>query len=454
MNIDKILELIGAVSAENGYQEYIELWESWLKGEVEDFHSYTEWNGYKNSTRERMTLSMAKKSCEEWADMLYNPDTEITVDESYQDCFDELMTLTDFAKGINNGIERGYGLGTLGIVTSIVDGKPTVDFTTADMMYPVYLDEDFAWCIVSEYKPNLFFIQLHMEEIDGKHIVHNRLVKKVEDEYELLTDETLRTDYRVEPIIEYPLPMLNIITPAISNNIDTTTPYGISIFANALSELKGVDIAYTGIQLDITTGKRITFSTVDNLENHDGNMKFPDTEGFYVMEGDSTFNDGSTVMFKEPTLKGKDLIDYLETNLNMFGRKVGFGDNAYSFQNGSVYTNTTQVISTNSKMFKTRNKHLVIIREALEGFVRAIYYLDTGNEYTGDITVEFDDSIVHDIEKEEKELVFQLMNGLISEVYYWQVKLGLTEDLAIQFVKEQQRLRGLIEMPEEEGGEE
>lgn len=457
LSVNRLLEELGFKQVSPHYRENIALWEQFFKGKVKDFHTYQEWNGHKNVTRQRNSLQMAKKVCEDWADVLYNPETEITVDESYQDRLQEIFEYNDFESQINFNLERGYALGTLGIVTTLIGKMPTIQFITADMMYPAFDSQGhFAWIIVSEPINDLFYISIHYEstKANGRHRVVNHIARKEEGRYHFADDSTLKKEYNVSPVRDYAEPMLHIIKPAIANNLDFRTPYGVSVFANAIDELKAVDIAFSSLTTELETGKMLIFSMVENLENIDGNMVFPDSEGFYVMEGQNTYADGTTIKTHSPTLRSTEIIDTLETQLNLLGRKAGFGDNAYTFQEGSIYTNTAQVVSTNSKFFKTRQKHLVVVEEALRSMVKAIYLLDKDSEYKGEVDVYFDDSIIHDKQQEDKELDFQLMNGLISEVYYWQQKLGLDEENAIQFVKKQQELKNLDPDIEEEGGEE
>lgn len=456
MKLDKIFDLIEVESLENGFQEYIELWTDYYKGFVPDFHAYKEWNGAKNAERKLRSLGMAKKVCEDYADFIYNPETKIVVDDSYQERLDEILEKTNFEKEINFNIEKGYALGTLGIVTTIIDGEPTIQMATADMMYPIVDDYSSGWAIISEYRPNIYYISVHYNEIDNKYRVDNYVIDFRENENgEVITEDVLQSEYNVLHSYEYEEPMLHIIKPAIANNKDFTTPYGISIYGNALDELQTVDIAYSSLSTELKIGKMLKFGMISAVHFNEDGAVFPDEEGYYIdpKEGDKTFSDGTTVKTHSPTLRTQEMINTLETNLNLLGRKCGLGDNAYSFEEGTIYTNTAQVVSTNSKFYRTRQKHLVIVEEALVSMVRALYLLDRNRQYTGDVSVEFDDSIIHDKEQEDKELNYQYSQGLISEVYYWQVKLGLTEDLAIEFVNRQNELKGLIEMPDDEGGE-
>lgn len=454
MKIEKIIELLELESLENGYQQNIALWDSWYKGNVADFHEYKEDNGVSSVSRKRRTLGVAKLGCETFADNIYNPETEITVEESFQEVLDDVLKQNKFTSRMNNAVERGYALGTFGIETRLTkDDKVKIGFISADMMFPVIYNNSFAWLVASQQSSNVFSVSLHVQEVKGVYRVENRIIKQInENTYEVISKATMEKEYKIKYSTEFPVPMLHIIKPAIANNLEPLSPYGISIYGNAIDEMQAVDIAFSSMSTEIETGKMLIFTTVDNLDNIDGSLKYNNArEGFYIMDGQKTFSDGTSVKTHSPQLRSEHMIDTLETALNLYGRKIGLGDNVFTFKDGSIYTNTAQVVSTQSKFFKTRQKYLSLVEEELIAMVEGIYYLLYKKEYKDDISIEFDDTMIHDKDREDKELDFQLMNGLISEVYYWQIKLGYTEELAIEFVQNQQKLKGLKELPTEEG---
>lgn len=452
MDIEKMIKILEVDLISNDYQSYIDEWTEYYQGNVTDFHIYNDFDGEETVEKERLTLQMAKKVCEDWADYLWNPEAKITVDDNFQETLDKILRDNNFSYRFNESLELGFALGTMAIENKTIGDKVHIDFIKANNILPIYNNGNFAWLVYSDLDNDTFHVTIHNSYKDDKYLIENFVFFNNDDnELTLLDVDIMLETYNIIDEIEYNTPMIQIIKPAIANNLDFQTPYGISIYANALAELRTTDQAYTSLDNETDIGQMISFVTAQDLKNINGKSKFPNAKRFYKMEGDSTFANGLSRDTHSPTLRTDGFIQSLETNLNLLGRKVGFGDNAYTFTDGSIYINTAQVISTNSKFFKTRQKHLVGVSNAVDSMVRAIYELTNDKEYIEDITVEFDDSIIHDKEQEDKELDFQLMNGLISEVYYWQMKLGLTEELAIEFVNKQRELKELIEVPAEEG---
>ena len=58
----------------------IKNWRSWYDGKVKDFHNYRVFNGQTNVDCNRMSLGMAKRVCEDWANLLENEKTLITLE--------------------------------------------------------------------------------------------------------------------------------------------------------------------------------------------------------------------------------------------------------------------------------------------------------------------------------------------------------------------------------------
>ena len=84
MNANDIIQKI------TGYQgklydmsDYVANWLEWYTGNVKSFHNYTIYNGKKQIAMKRLTLNMAKRVCEDWANLLLNEKTDITVGDSH-----------------------------------------------------------------------------------------------------------------------------------------------------------------------------------------------------------------------------------------------------------------------------------------------------------------------------------------------------------------------------------
>ena len=62
----------------------------------------------------------------------------------------------------------------------------------------------------------------------------------------------------IEEIVEtgYDRPLFQIITPNICNNVDLDSPMGISVFANAIDQVKGCDLVYDSYMNEYILGRK------------------------------------------------------------------------------------------------------------------------------------------------------------------------------------------------------
>lgn len=60
----------------DSFYSRIDEWMSWYRGKVKEFHCYSQYNGKNRIRRSRATLGMAKKVCEDWANLILNEKVE------------------------------------------------------------------------------------------------------------------------------------------------------------------------------------------------------------------------------------------------------------------------------------------------------------------------------------------------------------------------------------------
>jgi hypothetical protein len=129
--------------------EYLSLWEGWYKGYVGEFHDYIIYNGKKNNKMRKKSLNIAKKACEDWANLLLNDKCNITIKD--QDVLDQVLADNNFWVEGNNLVEKYMALSIGAIVESLenvtiddngnvkktADAKVRYDYITAKKIYPI-----------------------------------------------------------------------------------------------------------------------------------------------------------------------------------------------------------------------------------------------------------------------------------------------------------------------------
>lgn len=194
--------------------------------------------------------------------------------------------------------------------------------------------------------------------------------------------------------------MFQIVTPNIVNSVNLDNPMGISVFANAVDVLKGVDLVYDSYQNEFRLGKKRIVVPVGMAQLNSSDTGFApvfddnDTE-FYA------FTDKNITDLKEINMeiRAAEHTEGLKQNLNLLSDLCGLGSERYTYDRGGVKT-ATEVISEESALYQNLKKHEIILNRAICDLVRAVLFLDGKDTRGLAVKVDFDDSIIHDTSTE------------------------------------------------------
>lgn len=416
-------------------QPHMEEWKSWYEGYYESFHKYMIFNGKEHLKQNRASLRMGKRICEDWANLILNEKVVInagddTVNEVLKKVFDD----NDFYVRANQLLEKSFALGSGAFVEySSQNGSPVMDFVSGDMIYPISWEGKkitecaFGSVVVYNGIPYIY-LNIHIKDRYGKYIIQNRMfIKDTGKEVELPRgiDRTVITNSKI--------PRFQIIGPNVTNNFEESSPLGISVFANAIDEIKGVDLVYDSYLNEFKLGKKrlvipLTM-TQKSMENSGDSAPVFDSNDtvFYAIPGSAESNDNKLQEINME-LRNDAHKSALETHLGLLSDKCGLGKEKYRFENGTAKT-ATEVISENSDMFRNLKKHEIVVKSALIGAVRAI--LDI-LKYSpdADISVQFDDSIIEDRNAEFTRRVQLVANQAMAPWELRAYELGETEETA------------------------
>ena len=423
MIIEKVIKEITGKDVV-AFNDLTDTWLQYYKGDVDKFHDYEVYNGVKKIKSKRKTLNMPKKVCEDWANLLLNEKTDVVVgDDEQQDNLWELLNSVNFWTKGNEGVEKTFALGTGAFVeTADKDGNERLQFISRQKIYPITFDQDkIIECAFVNITSGTTLIQIHALGSDGNYKIrtleYKKDVKDTSDDIgRLIEDDVFDT--------ESPLAWFQILKPNIANNVDINSPMGISIYANALDVLQGVDLAYDGFCEEMRLGQARIFmnkSLTRYDETGEGLVFDVNEKGFYYLgEGENT----KPIELYNPTLRTDGYFNGINNALNLLSSKVGFGENHYRFDKGGIAT-ATQVISENSEMFRSLKKHEILLQEVIIDVCKALMYIHnnfTNKQFKFDldanIEVKFDDSIIEDKETMKMTDRQDVNMGVMSKVEY------------------------------------
>lgn len=387
---------------------HIDEWLDWYQGDVENFHTYKIYNGMTTTKQKRYRLGMAKKVCEDWANLMLNEKVAINAGE-YEKRLNEILQRNNFRVRGNQIVEMAFALGTAAFVEYLDEnGNVIIDFIRADMIYPLSWDNgDITECAfgsnrVSDGK-EIIYLQIHRKghetDIEGE-VAEDPDTYYIENRYiDAKSGKELDPPDSVLPVIDtgYESPLFQIITPNICNNVDLDSPLGISVFANSISQLKGCDLVYDSYMNEYVLGRKrilVPLSNAKRQMQEDGVSApafDPEDTVYYMLPDDR--NNSQSLTEVDMTIRAQEHELGIQRSLDILSLKCGMGTGRYQFENGGVKT-ATEVISDKSDLYQNRQKNVIVLEAALIGMAQAVAFLDNGS--TPEVTVDFDDSIIED----------------------------------------------------------
>lgn len=423
------------------------VWKSWYRGNVNDFHYYTEVVCGKSTTCERLTMNMPKKLCEDLTKLLWTEKTQINL--SNKNATKRLWEVLDskenaFTVNLPIFIEKMLALGN-GATVEYKDEKNNtiIDYIDGDVIIPYKFTNGYitGMITVSRFieekgKSKTYYTHItYHEYTEGKYIKLNEL-------YKSNTDTTLGKqlnfndkfpNIKESEVVITKNPYFQIWKPNLANNFDTNSPMGISIYANSIDRFKSLDTKYDSFYNEFILGKKRILVDQSAMKggmetDEQGNPRFVQ----YFDKNDKVYQAINAEM-KEPvkeidfTLRYQEHIDSINADLNWLSENVGLGSNYYKFDGAGTKT-ATEVMSENSQAFRTKVHYQTIVNDCVYDLVQAICELE--GIKTNKITIIPDDSIIEDKDKEITRAQMEVSQGLRSKKSYLMDIKGMSEDEA------------------------
>ncbi|WP_312044795.1 phage portal protein [Anaerotignum sp.] len=425
----------GYDSVDSSYYAKIALWLSWYKGKVVQFHNYRQYNGMKKINRTRKTLGMAKKVCEDWANLELNEKVSIVIDdESINNAVHGVLEDNNFRIKGNQLLEIAYALGTGAFVEYLDGEKICIDYIRASMIYPLQWDngEILSCAFASERvngKKKLVYLNIHERQENGFYVIRNRMFERNGNNLTAVElPEGLVEEYNTGSSV----PWFQVITPNIVNNVDLDCPMGVSVYANAIDQLEGVDLVYDSYLNEFRLGKKriIVPNTMARMMIEDSGTVSPlfddnDTE-FYSLGIEGEENQKIQEINMEIRADAHEKA--ISRALSLLSDKCGLGEDRYKFENSGLKT-ATEVVSEKSELYQNLRKHELILEGALIHLVKAIATM-LGYRNEIQVTINFDDSIIEDTAAEKQQFLQEIRDGIRQRWEYRVRFFGETEEEA------------------------
>lgn len=213
--------------------------------------------------------------------------------------------------------------------------------------------------------------------------------------------------------------------PAVPNTRVDFSPYGQSVFADAVDAVQSVDLAYDALVNEVDAGKmRVFLSDVmfDQERTKDG-RRVPIPFG----KGDCTvfrkvMSTEDTIQEFAPALRTEAQGKAFRLALQVLGDLVGLGTNYFDLDNVGYVKTATEVSNDNSALMRNVRKNENVLAGALGDVARALLACARGMGVAlpdeGDVGVIYDDSIVRDTVSEKRQDMDEVAAGLMRPEEY------------------------------------
>ena len=454
------------------FYRQIEVWRSWYNSNVRKFHRYKVYRGNGSSVNcSRYSLGMAKKVCEDMADLLLNEKVTITVSDQTTDSFVKKVLESNTWEELGNEYQEWKAaLGTVAYVVYIRDasvdeagnmtgGSVGINYVEAAHIYPTsWQNKVITECIFTFFKTykrkKYVHFQYHrIEDVVGEnrkqYVIENTVVENTTGVGKELTPEEWEEipafsglAKRIETGSDQPLFIIDRLNMVNNADEDTTNPMGVALFANGIDVIKKLDLEYDSYANEFSLGRKRIFVAPEFLTTQGGDAVFdPQDTVFYELPEDY-FKDTKEAMHEvNMELRIDEHSKAINDDLNWLSFKCGFGTDRYKFEGGQVKT-ATEVISENSDMYRTLQKHELVLERVLIQLIQTIIRAGISIGIPGlnadtDVTIQFDDSIIEDKATERKEDRQDVAMGAMSLAEYRAKWYGETLEQARQNLPEQ-----------------
>ena len=423
-------------------EPHVREWDSWMRAEGE-FCDYRDTDGFGRLYQvHRRSIMPAMRVCREWGSLLLDEKTVVACESP--ECsrwLDSFFSSTNFWGRAQETVVRAFGLGTgaFALWLDTARGVARVRHYDARMVVPLSWDsEGVRECafVTRAYVGGEPVDQLQMHVLAGGGAGAAGDGAGAGDgdgaEYEIRT-ACFGADGRevavpgVAPVVRTgsALPTFGIVRPAVPNTRVDFSPYGQSVFADAVDAVQSVDLAYDALINEVDAGKmRVFLSDVmfDQERAADG-RRVPIPFG----KGDCTvfrkvMSTEDTIQEFAPALRTDSQGKAFRLALQVLGDLCGLGVNYFDLDNVGYVKTATEVSSDNSALMRNIRKNENALAGALGDVARALLACARGMGEAlpdeGDVGVIYDDSIVQDTASEKRQDMDEVAAGLMRPEEY------------------------------------
>lgn len=452
-HVTKKLKELG-YAVDTSMDSHIQAWYDWYAGSADWYKDgYTDMQGRKRQ-RERLTIRPAKRVAAEWASLLVTDDTQVSVEGAAANAWlQDWLERANFWPTGQMIVEKAFALGTAAwaLWLDVRDERAEVKVRRYDarMVRPLSWDEEgvtecafVTRATVKGKRADQLQVHAWDPETASYHIRTYLFVDSREQDPEAAG---VLEDFDTEQAC----PTFGIIRPALENTCVDLSPYGQSVFADAVDAVKAVDLAYDSMfqEVELTAAKVFVDEALVDVRSKDGKtIPTPKVEGrlFRRLAGQDVTRD--LIDIYSPNIRIEPLRSAFDVALAELGELCGFGQQYFALDKNGGMKTATEVTADNSALMRNVRKHENVLRGAIQRVVTSLLNcarIHCGaaiEEDFGAVSVQFDDSVITDTQTEKNTMMAEIAAGLLPKWRYAVEFYGMSEEEAREAIPSEQVL--------------
>ncbi len=336
----------------------------------------------------------------------------------------------EIIQNIRGPLEHGCAKGGLILKPYVKDKEMMVDYIQADVFFPLAFNNSgkitAAVFVERIVKGSKYYTRLEKHVLNGStYTISNKAYLSFNegslgntaslnavDEWSSLLEETTLANVKK--------PLFGYFKPALANVVDTNSPLGVSVYADAVELIEEANRQFERLLWEFESGERaLHVNTMAFKKDKNGKPILPDKRLYKTLDADD--ND----LFKEwtPTLRGEEIDKGLDSMLRKIEFNCGLAYGTLSnMQN--VDKTAEEIKASKQRSYATVSDNQRALKNALEDLIYAmdvwctLYNLAPLSKW--ETSFEFDDSIIADRKTEFTEKQMLVTAGIMSK---WEFRM-------------------------------
>ena len=372
--------------------------------------------------------------------------TEVTgndfINEEYQAVVSDIRKYTEYA----------CAKGGLAMKPYASEGHIEVDMVQADRFFPTKFNSRGVTAAVfaeslTVGKKVYTRLEYHQHEGTMYHINNKAFVKQDLDNVEVLGKEVPLTAIPEWANLQEEVTLKNVKMPLFAyfkipnaNNVDDTSPLGVSVYSRAINDIKEADNQWTRLLWEFEGSELAIDADITLFKKDDkGNYEFPKGKDRLFRMMDLDDNAEKYKVFA-PAIRDENLINGFNAILRRIEFNVGLAYGTLSDPN-TVDKTAEEIKASKQRSYSTVSDIQKSLQTALE---QLVYAMDVMAQLSGlsgrkkyEMSFDWDDSIVIDKEQELASMQQDAVAGFIRKELYVAAKYGVSEEEALKMMPQQ-----------------